>query len=79
MKLMAPSRNTNDKNEKKPRRPIRKGDPLHVWINPALARALDDYLEGTAPRVSKTAAVEEALRQFLVSVGRWPPPEKPKE
>lgn len=79
MVVMAPSRNTGGKGDGKPKKPIRKGEPLHVWINPALSRALDDYLEATAPKVSKTAAVEEALRQFLAAAGRWPPKPAPDQ
>lgn len=74
---MAPPRNKRGGTDQPPNskpRPIRKGEPLHVWISPAISQAIDAYLEGTAPRVSKTAAVEEALRRFLQSVGHWPPP-----
>lgn len=57
--------------KKKPTK--RSGVPLHVWIDPALAAALEAYLEQTEPSVFKTAAVETALRGFLREKGHWPP------
>jgi hypothetical protein len=55
------------------RKPTRTGVPLHVWIDPAIAAALQAYLDGTEPSVFKTAAVESALREFLRARGHWPP------
>lgn len=51
----------------------RSGAPLHAWIEEAIMAALDAYLEGTDPRISKTAFVEMALRKALRDVGCWPP------
>lgn len=51
----------------------RSDEVLHVRIDPAIDAALDAYLDATEPRVSKTAAVESALREFLRAKGYWPP------
>lgn len=55
------------------KKPNRSGVPLHVWIDPAIAEALQSYLEATEPKVFKTAAVESALKDFLRAKGCWPP------
>lgn len=47
--------------------------PLFVQLEPEIARALAEYLEATDPEVSKTAAVESALKDFLRGKGYWPP------
>jgi hypothetical protein len=65
------------KRPKKPRKPSRTGVPLHVWIDQDLAAALQDYLDSTDPKVSKTAAVESALRELLRGKGFWPRRDNP--
>ncbi len=61
----------------KPAVPNRTGTPLHVWIDPEIAEALQGFLASADPRISKTAAVESALREFLRPRGFWPPPAPP--
>jgi hypothetical protein len=51
---------------------IRSGENLNVWIRDDIYEALRRYLEGTTPRVTKTAAVEAALMEFLVTRKQWP-------
>lgn len=46
---------------------------LGVVANDRILAALEGYLLGTVPRVTKTAAVEAALMQFLEREGCWPP------
>jgi hypothetical protein len=55
-------------------RPKRTGLPLHVYLPPAVRKALDDYLASADPRPSQTAVVALALRRYLEGVGFWPPP-----
>lgn len=55
--------------------PNRSGEPLNVWLPAELLEALRAYLASTAPRVSKTAAVEMAMQDFLRTKGFWPPPD----
>ncbi len=72
--VMGKKRNDETQSEPiEPRRPNRSGESLHVYIDPAIADALRGYLAATEPEVSKTAAVESALREFLRSKGQWPP------
>ena len=55
------------------KRPARRNRvALHVLIAPALAEALGGYLSSAEPRVTRTAAVESALREFLKARGQWP-------
>jgi hypothetical protein len=65
------------KKKKKRGRPAtgRTGVPLHAYIDATLSRALEAYLAGTEPKVSRTAAVESALRAWLKERGFWPPKE----
>lgn len=56
-----------------PRKQARSGSPLHAWINEELMAALDAHLEGTDPRISKTAFIETALKKLLREYGAWPP------
>lgn len=53
--------------------PRRSGENLNVWVRSELFAALLGWLETTKPRVSKTAAVEEAIEAFLAERGHWPP------
>lgn len=55
-----------------PQTPNRSGENLNVWIRADLVEALRRWLETTRPRVTKTAAVEEALEVFLSQRGCWP-------
>jgi hypothetical protein len=55
----------------------RKGTPLHVWLPKELEAAFQGYLDSEEPAVSKTAAVEAALRGFLRGKGFWPPSPTP--
>jgi hypothetical protein len=57
------------------RKPQRSGVPLNAWIEESIMQALESYLDSTDPRVSKTAALESALKDFLKGKGFWPPPE----
>lgn len=59
----------------KAKKPRRAGVPLHAWIDEAIMSAMDSYLKATEPRVSKTAAIEVALKDFLRGKGFWPPKE----
>lgn len=62
--------------KKKPgasKRPNREGVPVNFWLDEALAAAFGAYVESTSPRVSKTAAHEAAIREFLERKGFWPP------
>lgn len=54
--------------------PNRSGEPLNVWLPTELMDAIRAYLASTSPRVSKTAAVEIAMQDFLRGKGFWPPP-----
>ena len=55
---------------KKPRpAPTRSGEPVNVWVSVELMNTLREYLAATRPKVTKTAAVEEALEAFLASKG----------
>lgn len=58
--------------------PNRSGVPIHAYVDPAIVAQLDVYLDGTRPKVSKTAAIEDALIAFLEGKGHWPPPEGSK-
>jgi hypothetical protein len=58
---------------RKKKKPNRTGVPLHAWIDPEIGAALKAYLDGTEPSVFKTAAVEQALKDFLRGKGHWPP------
>jgi len=62
----------------KPAAPNRSGVPLYVYVPVELGDALQRYLDGTSPRVSKTSAVEAAIQAFLREKGHWPPPPDPK-
>jgi hypothetical protein len=70
-----------EKKKKKRGRPAtgRTGIPLHAYIDATLAGALETYLAGTEPEVSKTAAVEAALRMWLKERGFWPPAQEEGE
>jgi hypothetical protein len=57
----------------KKKRPKRTGVNLNVYVQGNIVTALQGYLASTQPRVSKTAAVEAALIQFLKAQGHWPP------
>lgn len=74
MSLMAKKR---PKLPDEPKRPNRTGVSLHVYIDPAIDGALAAYLQGSEPQVSKTAAVETAIREFLGRKGHWPPADCP--
>lgn len=50
----------------------RSGAPLHCWIDPDVMAAVDEYVEESEPRVSKTAFVEAALKDLLRKYGCWP-------
>ena len=52
--------------------PQRTGTPLFAYITPELEQALQKYLDETSPRVSKTAAIEAAVIEFLKLRGYWP-------
>lgn len=72
MQSVAKKKKTSSGNPKRP--PAnRTGIPLYVYVSSQLDTALDHYCENAKPRVSKTAAVEEALLQFLTARGCWPP------
>lgn len=58
------------------KKPQRSGVPLHAWIEGKIMTALESYLDSTEPRVSKTAAIESALKDFLKGKGFWPPETK---
>jgi hypothetical protein len=60
-------------------KPNRTGSPINVWVDDRIQDQLRVYLDRTKPRVSKTAAVEEALIRFLTAEGLWPPPDPPAE
>jgi cytochrome c553 len=47
---------------------------MQAWIDADVFDALDDYTDGAEPRVSKTAAIESALKDFLRKQGFWPRP-----
>ena len=51
----------------------RTGVPINVWVDEEVSAAMDAYLASTDPVVSKTAAVDSALKQFLREKGFWPP------
>ena len=55
------------------RRSNRTGLPLHVYLPPALRRAIDDMAESTQRTV--TVEVMRALEAHLRAGGFWPPPE----
>lgn len=65
----------------KPRNPARRaGEPINVWVRQEIMAALRSYLAASKPRVSKTAAVEEALEAFLSERGfRVTPAERESE
>jgi hypothetical protein len=50
----------------------RGGVSTHVYLDPAVAAALAEYLASAQPRTSKTAVIELALREFFQSRGAWP-------
>jgi hypothetical protein len=53
---------------------VRAGIPVNVWVDTEINTSLTAYLASEEPQVSKTAAVESALRAFLQGKGFWPPP-----
>jgi hypothetical protein len=62
--------------KKQPKKPARTGTPVNFHITDELAAALEAYIESTSPRVSKRAAWEAALSEFLKSKGFWPWPKE---
>jgi hypothetical protein len=58
--------------EPEPKRPNRSGISLHVYVDPVIDAALQRYLDSAVPAVSKTAAVEAAIIDFLRARGCWP-------
>jgi hypothetical protein len=74
MGSMSPSKKNPGSRSGNGKQPRRRGDSLHVWIDPAIRQALTAYVEQTEPETSATAVVELALRRYLQSVGFWPPP-----
>ena len=70
MPLMAKKKPSNP--ESQTPQPNRKGMPLHVWLDPVLVEAFEAYVRGVRPKTTKTAVVEQALQQFLSSLGVWP-------
>ena len=54
----------------------RTGSPLHVWIDPALKKALDQALKISRRKLNAEVAV--ALEEYLTKQGLWPPPPKAK-
>ena len=64
--------------DERPKQPSsRTGTPLHAWIDDEIAGAFQEYIESTDPRVSKTASLETALKEFLRSRGFWPRKKRP--
>jgi hypothetical protein len=74
MPVMAKRRKPKEASASAPNRPTRSGVAINAWIDEQIAAALDDYVASTDPRVSKTAAIEAALRDFLRKQGMWPRP-----
>ncbi len=62
-----------------PSQPSRTGENLNVWVRADLVKALRRWLGKVRPRVTKTAAIEEALEAFLREKGEWPPNESPPD
>jgi hypothetical protein len=56
----------------------RRGLPLHVWLDPAIIRALEAYVSSISPRTTKTAVVEAAILDVLTQHKFWPPPVAPE-
>jgi hypothetical protein len=52
----------------------RVGVPLTIWIDRRIREALDKYIENTDPEVTLKAVAEKSFRDFLATVGHWPPP-----
>jgi hypothetical protein len=61
--------------KKKPKKPVRSGKPLHVWLDDALRDAIEE-----ARRRSRRSLREEvsiALELYLKGLGLWSPPSDP--
>lgn len=50
----------------------RSGEPINCWVRTEIMESMRAFLASTRPRVSKTAAVEEALIAFLEARGFAP-------
>jgi hypothetical protein len=72
MGSMSPSKKKPGNRSGGGKQPRRRGDSLHVWIDPAIRQSLTEYVEQTEPETNATAVVELALRRYLESVGFWP-------
>lgn len=51
----------------------RSGSSVHVYIDPQLGDALEQYQETFPFKPKKTEILERALREFLQRAGHWPP------
>jgi hypothetical protein len=71
MPLMAKKKPQTDEADSTPAS-NRRGVALHVWLDPELIAALEEYVAGIAPRTTKTAVVEGAIQQMLKDKGFWP-------
>jgi len=47
------------------KKPVRTGVALSVYLPPDLVEDLEQYLALAKPRITKTALVEDALRDYL--------------
>lgn len=56
-----------------PKKPVRTGVPVHAWVDAEVVEALDKFVSEFEPRISKTSAVEAALKAYLRANGYWPP------
>lgn len=67
MLLMA----TDEKKDDGPKKPNRKGVPLHIWLDAQLRAAIDALAETN--RRPLTTEVSIALENHLKAAGLWPP------
>jgi len=52
---------------------VRTGTAINVYVDDALGAAMNGYLDGTEPYISKTAYIEALIKADLRSRGLWPP------
>jgi len=50
----------------------RTGVPFGGFLDPAIAAALDAYVDGVRPKTTKTSVIEMLLERFLTEQGLLP-------
>lgn len=73
--MSEPDTTTGSGGKSGPKR-VRSGVAINVYIDPQVAEAIDGYLSGLDPQITKTALVESLFRNLLREKGLWPPQRK---